>query len=205
MGRAVKGKGAWKGQKREAGSGCTFCLFLCSVLPALLHVTVRGVPAVTASVRFFSRRPLLCAFFLGGVQGVPLADVLSPASLPPLPPFPWMVQGIVNNGLSLPGFLFLHALFIERGRLETTWAVLRRFGYDNTLHLSEEALSRVGFDHAPDQVRIRAGVQPSGHGVCACSRVCGRGVDVCVRRAGGGGGQWQFRSPQGFWLLLHTL
>ncbi len=35
-------------------------------------------------------------------------------------------QGIVNNGLSLPGFLFLHALFIERGRLETTWAVLRR-------------------------------------------------------------------------------
>lgn len=35
-------------------------------------------------------------------------------------------QGIMNNGLSLPGFLFLHALFIERGRLETTWAVLRR-------------------------------------------------------------------------------
>lgn len=37
-------------------------------------------------------------------------------------------QGIVNGGLSLPGFLFLHALFIERGRLETTWAVLRRCG-----------------------------------------------------------------------------
>ena len=39
----------------------------------------------------------------------------------------WLLQGIVNNGLSLPGFLFLHALFIERGRLETTWAVLRRW------------------------------------------------------------------------------
>ena len=38
-----------------------------------------------------------------------------------------LLQGIVNNGLSLPGFLFLHALFIERGRLETTWAVLRRW------------------------------------------------------------------------------
>ncbi|KAI3425869.1 hypothetical protein D9Q98_007842 [Chlorella vulgaris] len=61
-------------------------------------------------------------------------------------------QGIVNNGLSLPGFLFLHALFIERGRLETTWAVLRRFGYDNSLQLSDEVLSRVNFDHAPDQV-----------------------------------------------------
>ena len=36
-------------------------------------------------------------------------------------------QGILNNGLSLHGFLFLHALFIERGRLETTWAVLRRW------------------------------------------------------------------------------
>lgn len=37
-------------------------------------------------------------------------------------------QGIKDNGLTLQGFLFLHALFIERGRLETTWAVLRRCG-----------------------------------------------------------------------------
>ena len=36
-------------------------------------------------------------------------------------------QGIIDNGLTLQGFLFLHALFIERGRLETTWAVLRRW------------------------------------------------------------------------------
>jgi hypothetical protein len=43
------------------------------------------------------------------------------------PPAAGWPQGIVNNGLSLPGFLFLHALFIERGRLETTWAVLRRW------------------------------------------------------------------------------
>ena len=48
--------------------------------------------------------------------------------LPHAPPRPAPPQGIVNNGLTLPGFLFLHALFIERGRLETTWAVLRRWG-----------------------------------------------------------------------------
>lgn len=55
------------------------------------------------------------------------------------------------NGLTLPGFLFLHALFIERGRLETTWAVLRKFGYNEELRLSEEALNVVNFSRAPDQ------------------------------------------------------
>lgn len=50
--------------------------------------------------------------------------------------------GIVRNGLSLAGFLFLHALFIERGRLETTWAVLRKYGYGIDLRLSPEVLDR---------------------------------------------------------------
>ena len=53
-------------------------------------------------------------------------------------------EGISNDGLTLKGFLFLHALFIERGRLETTWSVLRQFGYDNTLHLREDLLARAG-------------------------------------------------------------
>ena len=57
-------------------------------------------------------------------------------------------------GLTLPGFLFLHALFIERGRLETTWAVLRKFGYDNDLLLSAEVLDQVNLQHAPDQARV---------------------------------------------------
>lgn len=39
-----------------------------------------------------------------------------------------MPKGVVERGLTLEGFLFLHVLFIERGRLESTWAVLRRFG-----------------------------------------------------------------------------
>ncbi|XP_022960031.1 mitochondrial Rho GTPase 2-like [Cucurbita moschata] len=48
--------------------------------------------------------------------------------------------GVNDHGLTLPGFLFLHALFIEKGRLETTWAVLRKFGYDDDLNLSGDYL-----------------------------------------------------------------
>ena len=39
-----------------------------------------------------------------------------------------------------PGFLFLHALFIHRGRHETTWTVLRKFGYGDDLKLRAEYL-----------------------------------------------------------------
>ena len=66
---------------------------------------------------------------------------------------PCAPQGVNAVGLTLPGFLFLHALFIERGRLETTWAVLRKFGYDNDLLLSAEVLDQVNLQHAADQVR----------------------------------------------------
>lgn len=63
------------------------------------------------------------------------------------------MRGVTPAGLTLPGFLFLHALFIERGRLETTWAVLRKFGYDNTLHLSDAVLAAADIPRAPDQAR----------------------------------------------------
>ncbi|KAK9846318.1 hypothetical protein WJX81_001431 [Elliptochloris bilobata] len=62
------------------------------------------------------------------------------------------MRGVTAAGLTLPGFLFLHALFIERGRLETTWAVLRKFGYDNTLHLSDAVLAAADIPRSPDQV-----------------------------------------------------
>jgi Ras family protein T1 len=39
-----------------------------------------------------------------------------------------MPSGVTSRGVTLEGFLFLHVLFIERGRLESTWAVLRKFG-----------------------------------------------------------------------------
>lgn len=41
---------------------------------------------------------------------------------------------------ALKGFLFLHTLFIQRGRHETTWTVLRRFGYDDDLELNQDYL-----------------------------------------------------------------
>lgn len=63
-----------------------------------------------------------------------------------------VLQGVNQRGLTLSGFLFLHALFIERGRLETTWAVLRKFGYNDDLRICDELLDTVNFQHAPDQV-----------------------------------------------------
>lgn len=50
------------------------------------------------------------------------------------------VAGIAKDGLTEDGFLFLHRLFIQRGRLETTWTVLRKFGYDDDLSLREDFL-----------------------------------------------------------------
>jgi mitochondrial Rho GTPase 1 len=66
-----------------------------------------------------------------------------------------LLQGVNAKGLTLSGFLFLHALFIERGRLETTWAVLRKFGYNDELHICDELLDAVSFQHSPDQVHTR--------------------------------------------------
>ena len=60
-------------------------------------------------------------------------------------------EGVNEHGLTLTGFLFLHALFIEKGRLETTWTVLRKFGYNNDIKLVED-LFPVPIKRAPDQV-----------------------------------------------------
>lgn len=59
-------------------------------------------------------------------------------------------EGVNIYGLTLTGFLFLHALFIEKGRLETTWTVLRKFGYNNDIRLSEDQLPPPVKRH-PDQ------------------------------------------------------
>lgn len=50
-------------------------------------------------------------------------------------------DGIRDDCVTLNGFLFLHCLFIQRGRNETTWAVLRRFGYNENLEMSKDYLS----------------------------------------------------------------
>lgn len=48
--------------------------------------------------------------------------------------------GVRDNGLTEAGFLYLHTIFIQRGRLETTWTVLRKFGYGEDLRLTEDFL-----------------------------------------------------------------
>jgi len=63
-----------------------------------------------------------------------------------------MPRGVQGGGLTLAGFLFLHSLFIERGRLETTWTVLRSYGYNDTLRLRDDLLECVNFSVAADQV-----------------------------------------------------
>eukprot|EP00181_Compsopogon_caeruleus_P003060 CAMPEP_0184680684 /NCGR_PEP_ID=MMETSP0312-20130426/3577_1 /TAXON_ID=31354 /ORGANISM="Compsopogon coeruleus, Strain SAG 36.94" /LENGTH=528 /DNA_ID=CAMNT_0027130963 /DNA_START=577 /DNA_END=2163 /DNA_ORIENTATION=+ len=40
-----------------------------------------------------------------------------------------------DGALNLRGFLFLHTLFIQKGRLETTWTVIRKYGYEDDMTL----------------------------------------------------------------------
>lgn len=49
-------------------------------------------------------------------------------------------DGVDERGLTQAGFVLLQLLFIQRGRLETTWTVLRQFGYGDDLNLKEEFL-----------------------------------------------------------------
>jgi mitochondrial Rho GTPase 1 len=59
-------------------------------------------------------------------------------------------NGLTQEGyLSVDGFLFLHMLFVQKGRLETTWIVLRKFGYTDDLHL--KLSSKDKFPIADDQ------------------------------------------------------
>jgi len=47
-------------------------------------------------------------------------------------------SGIQGDGLTSKGFLTLNSLFIQRGRHETTWTILRKFGYCDDLSLAWE-------------------------------------------------------------------
>ncbi|XP_018319095.1 mitochondrial Rho GTPase isoform X2 [Agrilus planipennis] len=49
-------------------------------------------------------------------------------------------EGVQSNCVTLKGFLYLHSLFIQRGRNETTWTVLRKFGYNDNLNMSKDYL-----------------------------------------------------------------
>lgn len=57
--------------------------------------------------------------------------------------------GVKEEGITMEGFLNLHSIFVQRGRLETTWTVLRQFGYDDDLALREDFLHPT-FEVPPD-------------------------------------------------------
>lgn len=50
------------------------------------------------------------------------------------------IGGLDNGKVTLDGFIYLHSLFIQRGRHETTWAALRKFGYSDDLELTDDYL-----------------------------------------------------------------
>lgn len=60
-------------------------------------------------------------------------------------------DGVNSIGLTFPGFIYVHNMFLKKGRTETLWAVLRKFGYDNDLKLRDDFFP-VPSMHASDQV-----------------------------------------------------
>ncbi|XP_052399244.1 mitochondrial Rho GTPase 2 isoform X3 [Carassius gibelio] len=75
-------------------------------------------------------------------QKLCFGNPLAPQALEDLKTVVWKntSDGVQDNGLTLNGFLFLNTLFIQRGRHETTWTILRKFGYDDTLELTDDYL-----------------------------------------------------------------
>jgi Ras family protein T1 len=61
-------------------------------------------------------------------------------------------QGVQQENMTLDGFLYLNLLFIQKGRIETTWTILRKFGYGNDLSLREDFL-RPSF-HVPHDCTV---------------------------------------------------
>uniref|UniRef100_A0A7S4H970 Mitochondrial Rho GTPase n=1 Tax=Guillardia theta TaxID=55529 RepID=A0A7S4H970_GUITH len=56
-------------------------------------------------------------------------------------------DGVTERGITFVGFVYLLTLFIQRGRTETTWEVLRAYGYGLDLRLRRETLPNLGNEH----------------------------------------------------------
>ena len=50
-------------------------------------------------------------------------------------------ENLVDNEMTLSGFLYLNGLFFKKGRHETSWTILKKFGYDRNLCMSREYVS----------------------------------------------------------------
>ncbi|XP_054246962.1 mitochondrial Rho GTPase 2 isoform X6 [Indicator indicator] len=81
-------------------------------------------------------------YFQVGLQKSCFGNPLAAQALEDVKMVVWKntTDGVQDNGLTLTGFLFLNTLFIQRGRHETTWTILRRFGYDDELELTDDYL-----------------------------------------------------------------
>ncbi|XP_036382719.1 mitochondrial Rho GTPase 2 isoform X1 [Megalops cyprinoides] len=79
---------------------------------------------------------------LNSFQKLCFGNPLAPQALEDVKTVVWKntSDGVQDNGLTLNGFLFLNTLFIQRGRHETTWTILRKFGYDDSLELTDDYL-----------------------------------------------------------------
>ncbi|GMK59302.1 hypothetical protein CspeluHIS016_0703170 [Cutaneotrichosporon spelunceum] len=87
---------------------------------------------------------LVRSYDTGAVQQLPSP----PSASSPSTPFAeyeqqpgWPSASTTLEGLTELGFLYLHTIFIQQGRMETTWTVLRQFGYGESLDLREDFLS----------------------------------------------------------------
>ncbi|KEP53085.1 Rho GTPase [Rhizoctonia solani 123E] len=69
------------------------------------------------------------------LRPIPSSALSSPNASPPASP------STEEEGVTEDGFLYLHTEFIRRARVETTWVVLRQFGYAEDLRLTEGWLS----------------------------------------------------------------
>ncbi|KAI6184056.1 Mitochondrial Rho GTPase [Aphelenchoides bicaudatus] len=49
-------------------------------------------------------------------------------------------SGVIDSGITLRGFFYLHEAFMQRGRQETAWTGLKAFGYDSSLQLAQNYL-----------------------------------------------------------------
>ncbi|GKC68675.1 mitochondrial Rho GTPase 2 [Tanacetum coccineum] len=68
-----------------------------------------------------------------------------------------VLEGVNKYGITLVGFLFLHALMIEKGQTPMAWTVLHKFGYNNNIELCKENIN-VPSRKDPDQELLRKSV-----------------------------------------------